>query len=622
MKRNNKKKPILHGVHIGEHSFEKDAIIQEIQEKCINRGLNFVILRPAGEIPPEYFVKWATFCAENRVYLMFLYSITYSETGERFTYLNKETVQAIKEVAGEYFLGDLLGEPGTHYTFKDKRYFGRVRHMEYPVQNVQDMEEAKDRYLELLDRFISMDYAIGLTDIGCVEQTMLTRYNMQAGVNIPMLEIMIGNPEILLAGTRGCAKACNAKTWGVYLAHEYYGGRWHSDLLKQKRLGMTYRYAYLAGAPMFCIESGFEKISSYGEVYTEEHPYCKQYRHEIQKFTEFLQNDDRPEGGPKVKVAFVYGNLDGWSAVTAGGGLWGQMEDPMWGVGSPEYSWRILEELESPIGWHDTTNFGPVDFGSHFPMGMYDIIPAESSVDVFRQYEYLIFMGWNTMTESIYENLTTYVKQGGHLLMTAAHLNTSAKRTGEWEPINGGDVSQLFGCSLKQEFISKAGMKFARTGKIDGICYPGPVDYMMDGCDPFFVTGYARYAKTILEGGSIAAILDDSFVPPLDNHSPIVFVENQLGKGSTMLLTTLEYPGQGAIYPVYRMLVRNLLNNCHQKSDIKVFGNPKLKFAVYEGNVVYLLNTDYNCDIQAVVQVGEKEEKYVLASGELKRIEL
>lgn len=619
---NKEQLPILNGVHIGEHSFAAEQMIQEIQEKCIDKGFNFVVLRPCGEIPPEYFVTWAQFCAEHEIYLMFLYSIFYSETGERFTYLDAETVQKIKEVAGKYFLGDLLGEPGTHYTFKDKRYFARVRHMEYPVQNVKDMDEARNGYFDLLNRFISMDHAIGITDIGCVEQTMLTKYNMQAGVNIPIVEMMIGNPEMILSATRGCVKACDAKTWGVYVAHEWYGGRWHSDRLKQKRLGMTYYYAYLAGAPIFAIESGFEEITGYGEKYTEEHPYCKQYRDEMQKFNEFIKKDNRPEGGPKVKVAFVYGNLDGWSGVTAGGSLWGQLEDPAWGQGSPEYSWRILEDLEKPVGWYDTTNFGPIDFGGNMPMGMYDIIPAESSVEVMSQYELLIFMGWNTMTDTIYENLNAYVKQGGHLIMTAAHLNTNTERNGEWQPVHNGEVSDLFGCCLEGEFQSKSGMKFTRTGMYKEIPYPAPIDYREHGCDPFFVTGYARYALASLTGGKCSAILDDSFVPPLDEHSPIAMVEYQKGKGSTMLLTTKEYPGHGAIYPVYRMLVRNLLNHCNQNGDIKIYSSSKLKYAVYEGNVIYLLNTDYNQDLEVIIQWGEREVKYVLQSGELKWVEL
>ena len=116
--------------------------------------------------------------------------------------------------------------------------------------------------------------------------------------------------------------------------------------------------------------------------------------------------------------------------------------------------------------------------------------------------------------------------------------------------------------------------------------------------------------------------MDDSFVPPLDEHSPIAMIEYQIVKCSTMLLTTKEYPGHGAIYPFYRMLVRNLLNHCNQNSDIKIYGSSKLKYAVYEGNVVYLLNTEYNQDLEVVVQWGEQEESYVLKSGELKRIEL
>ena len=38
-------KKILYGAHIGEHGFDKDLIIKEIEENCLSRGMNFVTIR-------------------------------------------------------------------------------------------------------------------------------------------------------------------------------------------------------------------------------------------------------------------------------------------------------------------------------------------------------------------------------------------------------------------------------------------------------------------------------------------------------------------------------------------------------------------------------------------------
>ena len=40
---------ILNGINIGELSFDKDLMIQEIKERCIDKGFNFVSIRPRGD---------------------------------------------------------------------------------------------------------------------------------------------------------------------------------------------------------------------------------------------------------------------------------------------------------------------------------------------------------------------------------------------------------------------------------------------------------------------------------------------------------------------------------------------------------------------------------------------
>ncbi len=56
-------------------------------------------------------------------------------------------------------------------------------------------------------------------------------------------------------------------------------------------------------------------------------------------------------------------------------------------------------------------------------------------------------------TKEIYDNLKTFVEKGGRLFMMTAHLNTSNQRDGSIRLINGGDVSDLFGCTLDVQNI-------------------------------------------------------------------------------------------------------------------------------------------------------------------------
>ena len=60
---------ILNGIHIGEHSPALENIIDEIRVRAVEPGLNFVTIRPTfAEVPQEYFVSWAKYLAENKIY--------------------------------------------------------------------------------------------------------------------------------------------------------------------------------------------------------------------------------------------------------------------------------------------------------------------------------------------------------------------------------------------------------------------------------------------------------------------------------------------------------------------------------------------------------------------------
>ena len=71
--------------------------------------------------------------------------------------------------------------------------------------------------------------------------------------------------------------------------------------------------------------------------------------------------------------------------------------------------WRILDELGSKRSWSDVANYGNNDLSSLPAYGQYDV-SLLTSLDVMENYDYLIFTGWNTITDEITNDLKNMLK--------------------------------------------------------------------------------------------------------------------------------------------------------------------------------------------------------------------
>ena len=623
---------ILSGVHIGEHDFDAKHLIEETRRRCVELGLNYVTLRISmgerglrpieREGDEQALYEWVQYCADQRIYFTFLYSLD-DVYGDVKSYFTREMVDRIKSIAGEYFLGDTVAEMAEFYTCKTEGYretegFQKEGDKDGPPKDLTDIRDARKHYIDYLQRMLEADRKVGIETVGSVQPTGFTKYDVQAGIQIPLLETMCGNPEFLMAGVRGSAKAYGLSEWGTYFAIEWYAGQHHEDMLKRKRMLNAYKYAYLAGSSIYCIESGDECIESYGVKYDYDSILCREYRDNLKAFGEIVKVFPRPAGGPKVKVAFVYGNLDGYYGMYKGSTLWGQIHNPDFGMKDAEAGWRLPVDLELPFKWYEQANTGETDYSTHFPYGLYDVIPAEVGSEVFAGYEYLIFVGWNSMTEEIYQNLADYVKQGGRLIMTAAHLNTNTTRNGAYLPAYGGEIGELFGCTLGEIFTSHNGSEFAFSALDEAVLYPGPRDFRVNPVDPNYNHGYARYVQAKLTDGVMAAQLNDDFA--CRNTGKASIVEHQYGKGYTYLFTTIEYPGCHAVYHMYRRFVKIHLNALNAKCDVRISGSDEVRYAVYEGNTVFLLNTSLTNKAVADFITNGKETTYLLQPGEMKML--
>lgn len=614
---------ILNGVHVGEHSFVVDEILDELRERVVEPGFNFVSIRPRGEeFSQEYFIEWAKYLAENKVYFAFTYMVQHAPKG-RESRFDAETVVKMKEIAGEYFLGEELGEMGSSGACKLPGYFVKGNTTDMRTDNAPikvgcaDMEEAHKEYLGSISGFVEVDKKHKMPNILSIEATALNKYNAEAGVTIPMIEMPCGNPDIIISSLRGTARAYGSEMWGTFAAHEWYGGVRHTDTLKRKRLELEYKYAYLAGSNILLVESGDECIASYGIKLPKESEISSDYRRVMQEMNEYIKRDFRPKGGPKVKVAFVSGLHDAWGG-WGGSSVWGQFFREEWGHNEAEYSWRLLDEIGVRRTWADVSNYGDYDLSALPAYGMYDIIPIEADVDALCKYDYLIFLGWNTMTDENMDKLTEYVSRGGHLLMTCAHLNTQTARDGKFEFVSHEKIEKLFGCRFMGEIRkTNYGHKFRKGNVNADVLYPSTESLL---CDPLYSAGYVEYARFGICGGREIAFLGDSF-PNRISDLPTV-IENQIGEGTATLVTSINYPGHPALFPLYRSIAREFVTASARTCDIKVVGSERVRWSVYEGNKIYLLNTDYDMPVTVKVISGEKEQMVTLESLELRAMEV
>ncbi len=631
---------ILNGINIGETGFDKERVLVEIKERCIDAGYNFVSIRPRGEyIPQESFIEWAKYLAENKIYFIFLYATQQCPDGQE-SWLTDDTIEKMKEIAGEYYLGELFGETGSQYACKLPGYYveregvgkqntciggdpydGTIyisRHRNFRLKRYNDMKEAYEGYIETLRAPVEIAKRLGTPNFYCVEANAFAKHNAAAGIEMPVLEICPGNSDILVPIFRGTAKAFDAKHWGTYVAHAWYGGLRHEDPLKMKRLELTYKYAYLAGSSMFVLENGDKKVRSYGMELDADSEVCANYRRVLTLMQDVIKGDARPAGGPKAKVGFVSGLYDGWAGKWGRSCLYNQFHSEEWGYSDPEYSWKLLFELNEKRSWSEPENYGEYDTSSTPAYGQFDIVPIEADVDHLSEYDYLIFLGWNTMTEENMKKLTEYVRRGGHLVMSAAHLNTQTKRNGEYIPIDDDLIEELFGCRHFGEIRRTInGVKF-RFDSLDArVKYPR---YLSGGCDAMFTAGYADYLRFATCSGKTIAYLSDGFTEKMYDMPAVI--ENKVGRGVATLFTSINYPGNQSIYFTYRAIVREIISASSRECDIKVVGSDRVRWAVYEGNKMYLLNTDYDVPVIVKVMNGDKEQTVTLEPLELRSIQL
>lgn len=615
------------GALVGEHSFDRDNFIREIEERIISRGLDFVIINTSHvrdeDMPThEHWVEYAKYLKDNKIHFV-LVRTAQNAPVDRISRLERETVLAIREAAGEYFLGDCIAEPGHAYAAKEAGYFvpknGRISTPKYkPKTDARDMREARDYYVDTVRKFIDNNAAVGMPASVSIEATALTKYNIEAGISLHILETPNGDPDIMMPSVRGAARNLgNDDFWGTLIAHEWYGGMRHGDMQKRKRLDLVAKFAYISGAGLISLESGDNCIASYDQSYEYDSGVCRDYRDMLSNIRDYIKNDTRPKGGPKATFGIISGQNDGWCGFCQTS-LWNQFGREEFGHSDIEASWRLLGDIGKKRKWSDITNYGDNDTSAYPAYGTFDIVPVEADVEKISKYDYLVFLGYNTMTDDIMDKLVEYVRRGGRLLIGGAHLNYSTKHGGEFIPPPEDKLEALCGCRYTGNLVrSNLGSKLYSTSLMEEHLYPGTECFI---CDPILSGGYVTYMETEPSSGRALGFTSNAFLSMHTNIASVI--ENRIGEGVVTLVTAIDYPGCAALYPLYNTIFREFVSSSARNCEIKVIASDRLRYTVYEGNKVYLLNTDYDLPICVKIIYKGREQLLTLAPLELKSVQL
>ena len=401
------------------------------------------------------------------------------------------------------------------------------------------------------------------------------KYFAEAGFSWLGAETMYSSMEPIMSFLRGFAKSANMKTYGVHHALQ-----WASQPMDQVEHARRYRLAlytsYMLGATDINTEEGLWRMEEYYVWFNRFSETCKMHLREQQDFYRYVQSHSRT-GVFRTPYAILHGRDDGCT-------FFGK--NKTWGFHIPqtaaEDSWDLLTVFypkSVPVNHiyaHNCPTDQPVGYYTGTPCGQPDFIPVETGERVWNDYRFMAFLAYNRCTTEDAKKLYTYVKNGGKLLLTRAHLT----ETSDMKAIRRRDLT--FSTNVLSFTNGKASFEDDTVGGI-----------------PLSVCTNAQTPDEILSR-------TDHGIPLLCRYC--------VGKGEILLFNTKEYPSSPAIREVYEHVLTSLIQEATEKERVWAKTGEDVEFAVYEqengDSHVYFLAVDWYLDPEplrhAMLLVGEK----------------
>lgn len=278
----------------------------------------------------------------------------------------------------------------------------------YDPRGVADMADGAAKYVA------NLAYSRGESTRHTGPSTTF-RYLYQAGYEWLGAEQMYGPEETVMSALRGASLAYGKKDYGTLHAVQW-GSHPFADPLHSLRFYLSLAVAYIHGASHINTEEGLWTDEYANDRYTEA---GRQHMYAQHRMLDYIETHTR-RGEQVREIGVLQGRNDPWKLFRRGP-IWSQA-DERWAFNEATKSFDLLKvfypgnniDASGPDGWFTETPYGPVD-----------ILPIEAEQELMNDYRALVFLGWNNYDEGDFVKLRRFVEQGGTLILSAAHFNTS-----------------------------------------------------------------------------------------------------------------------------------------------------------------------------------------------------
>ncbi len=421
--------------------------------------------------------------------------------------------------------------------------------------------------------------------------SVMFKYMMDGGFDWVGAETMYTSHEPLLAFLRGTTLSRGGSSMGVHNALQWSSSP-HDAEEHVRRYRLALYSSYMQGITEINTEEGLWRLEEYYSDFHRFSDTCVRHKLQQQDFYSYVSTHTR-RGRFHTPVGILQGRYDGWHSFSS---------NSTWsfdGVsdGDSERSWELLKTVypESNLGnslyFHNCPTDIPLGYYSATPMGNIDAIPVETAApELLDGYRMLAFAGYNCYDEADFKRLHAYVKRGGKLLLTRAHMTSTTL----YSDISGGKLSYS-----ENVFSFTNGTPDFAEEHVGGVSVRVCKNYKTEGLEALSYT--------------------DEGTPLLCKYT----VEN----GCVMLLNADAYPAHPAIKDIYFESFKSMMLDEIDAEYAWAYTGDKVETAVYmrdDGSRdIYFLAVDwYNrptAPRRVTLRIAEERYTVTLPFGVMKK---
>ena len=419
--------------------------------------------------------------------------------------------------------------------------------------------------------------------------SVLFKYFMQAGWKRVGAETMYNSMELVQSFLRGVADSYDFKAQGVHHALQWSSAP-HDAPEHSRRFRLALYISYMQGATDINTEEGLWHMEENYARFNRFSDACREHLKQQQDFHKYIATHTR-HGKFHTPMALVHGRYDGFVDFRRDF-TWGWFPIETLEKGNntdAENSWdltKVFYPQSRPgesIYRHPCPTDQPQGYYSSTPLGCVDTLPIEQAPFDKISYGALAFMGYNCYEKEDFDRLEAYVKNGGRLMLTMAHMTDTTLLS----DIRAGRLNY---CETAFSFAE--GAPKMQNVSVGGVEIPLCVN--------------------VLEGDVLARTDDGQSL--VSRYS--------FGEGEVILFHAGVYPSHAAIRELYEGMLRDTMTELTEREHAWVSCGEDMQFTVYDdGDMreIYLIAPDWYRDPEklrhAKIRVGEYKYPVSLPFG-------